>query len=387
MSEEIHAQKVEVVKDLSNTEIEKQELRRSIFPTDIQQSLKPLDEDLYDQIIKSPMWKEIRKARKQKELNQDEINVLMAAIVSAQKREQALTSLINRSFANLILSFKETAVNAIREPIFHRKKTIGNKTDDNKPATPGFIGKLNQAISLQNILAAVLLGLIGFSSYQKVKEDALNQSLNALKGSVASIKNENTELKNVILKKEDELKQRQLEIFEATSELSKNKLTLSSEISSLKNNITRLETALEERQKTIETLKKTGEDGIAALHSTNQNLQNNLDGLNNTISNLKSDKARLEAQLSDANSRFQRRDQDVERALKQLNIVSEEKEKIKDERNALTDFKTAYSLAHDAIGSIKKELPGWYQSSYQEAKNTEAIIEKLEDNWSFIVPQ
>ena len=175
---------------------------QSIIPTDVQQSMKSLDEDLYSQVITSPLFQEVRKARGNEKLSTEEYNVLMAAIISAQKREQTLVSLLNRSFVTMILGLKEGIIKGIRKPIFHSpsysKFNIGDEKNNEKESSKGILGVINGVVNLQNIAIIIAFLLVGFSAYQKVQRESLTNTISALKGNIEAFESEKERLRTKI---------------------------------------------------------------------------------------------------------------------------------------------------------------------------------------------
>jgi len=354
-----------------------------LVPTDIQQAMKPLDVDLYSQILQSPLFQDVRKSREGKPLSQPELNVLMAAVISAQKREQTLVSLLNRSFYSTLLSVRDGILRGARKPLFYSPSlsdgNAGNANsspeDSDKQKKSSFWERINNIINLQNITILIAVALMGFGAYQKVQKEELNSTINILKGSVQAQK----DAKKTYEKKIKELK----ELNE------KNKAKINEEQIKMAELSFALEKETEKLRLTEEKNKELIKEKEESLKKTEAQAEGTAAALKTQITNLKTEKGKLEKkldstrkQLSDykvSSKKWEERATNRKRSLKartdELKKERASREDLYDKYTVAQRYESAYALSRRAFQDIEEILPGW--SAWGNVKEFDEIRKRI----------
>lgn len=345
------------------------------LPSDVQQSMLALDEDLYTQVVHSPIYQEIRKARSDKELSTEEYNILMAAIISAQKREQLLINEINKSFISLLFSLKEGFVSAIRTPVIY--SPIKKKKDEKKDSS--FFERINNLINIQNLAIIGLLSLSGFSLHQEYEKKNLTGALNALKENNAAFGEERKRLKS-------DLKQKNDVYEEAMEKYTKSQLALSELQIKQENEAKLFDEKIKLKEKTIKDQKSEIKSYKEQSTKNTQDVTKQLQALNQKFESSKEKISEHEKQLEDKelkikqlNNRIKFRTDELEQRNKQISQLTEKNEELYDKIQHFQYFESKFLLTYRALNDIEEYLPSWYETKPEGANKTEKRIELLKE--------
>jgi len=299
-----------------------------------------------------------------KKLSPEQESVVTATVTLAQERENYLLAKIHRDFFTVLFGAFRFVRSTLKAPLFTSSSKSYHRDENTHESHPintsqSFSEKISSIINLQNLLVLVIVALLTWSGIREFQDKTIKQTMEALKGQVATFESTKKNYIESINKQMNRADKFQEDLGKREIELAASQALVEQLKSQEESNKVAFETVKKELQKVREDAAATSEEIVKVKEVQLKAERNRANDLATKLTTAKSELAKYKALFESNTNRNKQLNEQVKQLQNNLR-ESDKAYKTKNEENIdLGGYKVGFRIANQTLNFIYDEVDNW----------------------------